>query len=124
MVGVEECSGGADDDTVQYCPVAAPRTRSLFVLAPPSLKRSFVYTCFPRYSHAQPLRRRLPRARPHYPIRGHCLSAWWFCWKHAIPLSLRLFPYFRTEEKEIVVNLVVKLDGDKMTRIVWKKIRE
>jgi len=27
-------------------------------------------------------------------------------------------------EKIVVKNLVVELDGDEMTRIIWKKVRE
>ena len=30
----------------------------------------------------------------------------------------------RAEDKIVVQNPIVELDGDEMTRIIWKKIRE
>jgi hypothetical protein len=33
-------------------------------------------------------------------------------------------PYMYPGEKIVVTNPIVELDGDEMTRIIWKKIRE
>ncbi|SRR6266702_1608892 len=49
---------------------------------------------------------------PQTAIDRHCVSLFEFC----VPCYI--------EEKIVVKNPIVELDGDEMTRIIWKKIRE